>query len=206
MARDISHSLNNFLTPLQIKQQLLTMSIDAEELPAEALRVKEIGDNLHRLKIFSSELISGQLSEDESVHLQLNNFISQISETMGALCMSEFTTLTNSVKKNLPEININANCLEILILSFTAKAISNYGSADLVISADLDENRQHVMLLLESTQSGRMNIKNHPRLIAALTSLIPLNRLIRLAESEIGTVSINLEEDKRFEMAIQIKY
>lgn len=206
MARDISHSLNNLLTPIQIKQQLLSMSIDADNLPDEALKVREIGDNLKIIKKFSTGLIENQNPDFKLDTLPLRILISNLTITLKVLSLSDFCSLKTDFDEKASMPATYPNCLEVLIISFVVRAIKMQGYTDALLTEGPEKDHRTRVISITATPADKKDSGSRPQLIKTLVNLLPLDRVIKVTESETDNISITVIENRVHQLTIVTNY
>ncbi len=202
--RDISHSLNNFLTPIQIKQQLLSLSIDSDSQPDEAQKVTDLGNNITKLKEYSAGLITTSVIKNRDDTSSMKDMLSQIESDLHKLGISKFCILKSRVDINISNINVDKDIIKVLLLIFIIETVVKLKSTEITAIGTINESRNRLDLTIKSKAISLQKQITAITLIETIKSYIPLIRIIRIVESENSQLSISYTEHPTPEIQLQI--
>ncbi|MBC8479522.1 MAG: hypothetical protein H8D46_03570 [FCB group bacterium] len=196
--REIAHSLNNMLTPLQIQYQLMTFE-NNETINRYATALERIID---KLKEFSAGLmVEGDLNTDTQVEnpdAVITNLVQSLTQMPSlSSCQMDMDLNSGNLKVELTE-----EAIRFIITSFIIEAHLLYSRPRILISSEKILNTQQYQLCLTAEGTGKSLPEGFIYSGKKITDLnyIPLKRLQRILHGSFPHLDFRINEAEHLEV------
>lgn len=156
MAASIGHELNNYLTIISNNAELMEINIGRGEIVKARENIRQVVDNVGRMKRFTDGLMDFSKMETEMVNYDVKHLIENLLFSIRTQRRFKGIAIDPMYETEMPEINIDVGQIQQVLLNLLNNAVDAVEGADdprIVIACRFDHDRD--MMEIKVTDNGQ---------------------------------------------------
>lgn len=193
--KEISHSLNNFLTVLSIQQSMLLRSLQSGDTEKAMNRVITIGKVVKNLEEFTTALSADIQITPKLEEVEVNKIITDIVDLIRRLPSFAKCEVSLQLVENSKKYLVDINAIRIVLLSFLKMSTTLYLSPIVSINTNRDSKTGFFYIHASAKEGNKPELMEGEKEIPITTGLKLGEIPLRTIQSIIQSLNTNIQMD-----------
>ncbi len=194
--REMSHSLNNFLTLLSIQQSMLMRALQSGNSENAMKQASKIGDAVRKIEEFTRTLSAEIQITPNLEKAEVNNIITNIVNLIRRLPSFATCTVTLNLDEDFKHDQVDINAIRMVLLSFFKISTVHYINPIVTINSNRDSKTGFFYIHAAANEGQEPEGVEDKKEIATTLGLklgeIPLRTVQKIIQSLNTNIQIDL--------------